>query len=471
MRTTEVCTGGFAPTVKIEPANPEAARYVRMWEHDEYRKVSPGEQLALQFLSEARPEKGATCIDFGCGTGRGGYALAKFGLKVTLVDFARNCLDERVAEAVKNGELAWRKADLTKRLSIDAQYGYCCDVLEHVPEADVERVLANVLGSARKVFFSISTVPDHFGPVLDGAPLHLTVRPVEWWTEKLKKLGSKIHFLREHEGGFTVYCSAWKDAAEIIVGHKMNVDLEVVEAQTLANINAGWNHIGPWGRQDREICLLAGGPSLAHSLDEIRQLRAEGCAIVTVNGSYGWALDNGLEPGMQIVLDAREFNARFVRPVTEYTKYLIASQAHPATLAGLPHDRTFLWHSGVSADAEALIRQKTGHFFPIPGGSTVVLRSLALLRMVGFYRIHLFGFDSCVNGSHHAYAQPENDDEQVVTVSCGGRMFSCTPWMLSQAQEFRGLVGFLGDEVELAVHGDGLIAHMVKTGAEFSEEH
>jgi hypothetical protein len=50
-------------------------------------------------------------------------------------------------------------------------------------------------------------------------------------------------------------------------------------------------------------------------------------------------------------------------------------------------------------------------------------------------------------------------------------MFSCTPWMLSQAQEFRGLVGFLGDEVELAVHGDGLIAHMIKTGAELSKEH
>ena len=471
MTTGHIASGGFAPSIKIEPANPEAARYVKMWTHDEYRKVSPGEQLALTFMTEARPEKGASVIDFGCGTGRGGHALAKFGLSVTLVDFARNCLDPQVAAAVERKELKWVKADLTKRLPLEAQYGFCCDVLEHIPEADVQRVLANVLGSARRVFFNISTVPDHFGPVLDGAPLHLTVRPKEWWLDQLHKLGCIVHWTDSQAEYLSVYCSAWKDAAEIIQGYKINADLDEVERQTIANIEAGWQHIGPWGRQEREVCILAGGPSLADSLDEIKELREQdGAAIVTVNGSYHWALDQGLEPGMQIVLDARKFNARFTNPVTWYTKYLIASQAHPKTLRDLPPERTFLWHSGVSAAAEQLIREKTGYFFPIPGGSTVVLRALALLRMMGFYRLHLFGFDSCVNGSHHAYPQAENDNEPTIGVACGGRMFTCTPWMLSQAHEFRGMVGFLGNEVEMAVHGDGLIAHMIRTGAELSRK-
>jgi hypothetical protein len=42
--------------------------------------------------------------------------------------------------------------------------------------------------------------------------------------------------------------------------------------------------------------------------------------------------------------------------------------------------------------------------------------------------------------------------------------------MTSQASEFRDLVRFLGDEVELAVYGDGLIAHIVATGATFSKK-
>jgi hypothetical protein len=215
--------------------------------------------------------------------------------------------------------------------------------------------------------------------------------------------------------------------------------------------------------------MLCGGPSMADCLDKIRELRAEGAAIVTVNGAYKWALDRDLKVGVQIVLDAREFNARFVEPVTDFTKYLIASQAHPATYRNLPRERTLQWHSGISAESEALVRERNGgHFFPIPGGSTVVLRSIPLLRMLGFWRIHLFGFDSCVRpDAHHAYAQPENDGEVTVPVTCGGKTFACTPWQVSQASEFRDIVKLLGDEVELAVYGDGLIAAMICAGADF----
>jgi hypothetical protein len=151
--------------------------------------------------------------------------------------------------------------------------------------------------------------------------------------------------------------------------------------------------------------------------------------------------------------------------------YLMASQVHPKTLQGLPHERTFLWHSGVSLENEALIREKTGSFYPDPGGSTVALRAIPLLRMLGFWRAHIFGMDSCVwrkSADHHAYPQPENDDEAVFPVACGGRQFYCSPWHISQASEFRSLVRMLGDEVELEVYGDGLIAHIIQTGSDIA---
>jgi len=157
--------------------------------------------------------------------------------------------------------------------------------------------------------------------------------------------------------------------------------------------------------------------------------------------------------------------------VTPYTKYLIGSQVHPSTLEGLPFERTFIWHTGLTEANEKFIQEKLGYYFPIPGGSTVVLRALPLLRLLGFCRVHLFGFDSCVlRNQHHAYPQSENDNEPLIPVTCGGKVFECAPWMLSQASEFRDIVILLGNEMELAVYGDGLIAQMVATGASFSTQ-
>lgn len=464
--------GGHAPTVLIQPINPEQNKYEKVWKHAAYREISPGEHWATTFLRQARVEADAEVVDFGCGTGRGGLMLALFGMKVTLVDFAAGCLDKEVVEACRTQptRIKFQQADLTKTLPLSTAYGFCCDVMEHIPPNDVEFVLANILSSAHHCFFAISTVDDTMGSLV-GEKLHLTVQPMVWWLEKLRKAGAVIHWSEARETDFAVYCTAWKDAADLIKGGKINVDEAVVDAQVAQNVRDGWAQVTPYDRQDREVVFLAGGPSMNSQLDKIRELRAAGAALVTCNGAYAWALERGLSVSAQIVLDAREFNARFTRPVIDKCRYLIASQVHPSTLEGLPRDRTLLWHSGITPENEQLIRDlNEGRFFPIPGGSTVALRAIPLLRLLGYWRIHMFGFDSCVmgDGTHHAYKQTENDQEPLVAVTCGGKVFECSPWMLSQASEFRDLVRFLGDEVELAVYGDGLIAAMIATGANLS---
>ena len=51
----------------------------------------------MVFLEQAQPLRDSTCIDFGCGTGRGALMLALLGkLKVTMVDFAENALDDDI---------------------------------------------------------------------------------------------------------------------------------------------------------------------------------------------------------------------------------------------------------------------------------------------------------------------------------------------------------------------------------------
>ena len=101
-----------------------------------------------------------------------------------------------------------------------------------------------------------------------------------------------------------------------------------------------------------------------------------------------------------------------------------------------------------------------------------MLMALPLLRKLGFHRQEIYGFDSCldVEGNHHAYKQDENNYEKVLSVSCGGKIFNCHAWMASQAQEAIDLFKLLINDVDLAVHGDGLIAHIIQTGADMNTE-
>lgn len=476
MTTTQIGMSGQQPAVTIKSTNPEREKYLKLWDNPAYREVAPGEQLAWHFLTQAKPPRDAEVIDFGSGTGRGALMLALLGnMRVQMLDFAPNCLDPEVAEACKTqpDRIKFMVCDLTKDVPVNAAYGYCTDVMEHIPPENVTRVLRNVLSSAQHVFFGIATRPDIMGETI-GEQLHLTVQPLTWWLKQLTDLGAVIHWSGEWEGECAIYCSAWDNAADLVKNGQVNVDLAIVEQQVRANIAAGWKHAVPHNAQNREIVLLAGGPSANDFLGEIKRLREdENAALITVNGSYQWAIDHGLKPSAQIVLDAREFNARFTRNVQPDCMYLMSSQVHPATLEGLPHERTYLWHSAISAEAEQLVRDRcAGHFFPVPGGSTVVLRAIPLLRMLGFWRMHVFGWDSCVfdGADHHAYRQAENDGEVLVPVTCGGKTFACTPWMVSQASEFQDLIKFMGNEVELAVYGDGLIAQILKTGATLAAE-
>jgi hypothetical protein len=168
------------------------------------------------------------------------------------------------------------------------------------------------------------------------------------------------------------------------------------------------------------------------------------------------------------MVDARDFNARFVEPVVSDCKYFIASQCAPTVFKDLPKDRTYIWHTSAELISETLASEyKT--WWHVPGGSTVLLRAIPLFRMLGFKRFHLFGCDSCLSEDlHHAYEQKENDGQLVIPVNVGGKIFYCHAWMVSQAQEFIDLIRMLGDEIELEVYG-GLLHHILKTGASYAD--
>lgn len=95
--------------------------YETIWQRDEYREYSPAEEITHIFLQQARPKKGATVFDIGCGTGRAGLALSLMGgCNVTLMDFAKNCLDSDIVPILSTQSHALRFVE--------------CDITEHIPE-------------------------------------------------------------------------------------------------------------------------------------------------------------------------------------------------------------------------------------------------------------------------------------------------------------------------------------------------
>lgn len=240
------------------------------------------------------------------------------------------------------------------------------------------------------------------------------------------------------------------------------------------NIKRGLPQIEQHPPSGGTALLVCGGPSLDET--ELREAVDAGGKIVCVNGTYNWCLEHNLHPSAVVILDGREFNRKFIDRAVPGCKYLLASQCHPC-LFDLCRDReVHIWHA-VSCEAELeALKEQYDHFWPIDVGTTVGIRAITLLTVLGWNRIDIFGLDSCwLERKHHAYEQPENK-ERLIRVWLRpkdrddlAQMFLCAPWHVQQANDFQSLVKLRGDHFDLNVRGPGLIASMLRTGAQIME--
>lgn len=188
----EIIGDGLLPTLWAEhcedrskPETWEPKKYKQMWARDEYRRYSPAEILFPQIIAalDCATIKKKKLIDFGTGTGRMALMAQQCGFDVLAIDFADNCMDEDPANHVK-----LKVCNLWEPIKSKAKAdcGTCIDVMEHIPTDKVDAVLANIAANCVKCVFHIAYEPDAMGSLI-GEPLHLTVRPAQWWHEKLGK--------------------------------------------------------------------------------------------------------------------------------------------------------------------------------------------------------------------------------------------------------------------------------------------
>lgn len=178
---------GLLPDAWNGPPMSEREKYQRLWEMPQYRAVAPGEDCVATFLRRARPWGGASILDFGCGTGRASVRLRQAGLRPILIDFAANCRDR---EALT---LPFVEHDLIEPLPLRAEYGFCTDVMEHIPPEHTETVLANIFDAITgSVFFQIDTQPDRCGALI-GEKLHINLRDHDGWRALVSRHGVIVH--------------------------------------------------------------------------------------------------------------------------------------------------------------------------------------------------------------------------------------------------------------------------------------
>jgi hypothetical protein len=261
-----------------------------------------------------------------------------------------------------------------------------------------------------------------------------------------------------------------------ISGTTINTSEDELIDNVKHSIRLGHPQVRPQPIQPERVCLIGGGPSLNDTVDELRDLYFAGAKVVTVNGSYQWCLERNIRPSAQIVLDAQAHNARFLHPAVPQCRYLLASQCHAETwqaVDGRPD--VYIWHGAASDNPHLkpiLDAYYGGNWTSTPGGTTVIVRALLLLRILGFLRFDVFGWDSCLmDGQHHAYDQPQNDRDgmQSVTISRNGeqaRTFLCAPWMIKQLECALQTIRLHGHNFLLNVHGDGMIAYALQIGAD-----
>ncbi|HLO79213.1 MAG TPA: class I SAM-dependent methyltransferase [Magnetospirillum sp.] len=270
---------------------------------------------------------------------------------------------------------------------------------------------------------------------------------------------------RPHEvGGWAA--EVWK------VGGMSRAELTAVcntaDAQLAANVKHACALDLPWfdfeeGAAHEDHCVIVGGgPSLLATVSEIRWRQSIGQTVWALNNAARFLERHGIDVDCQVILDARPDNAAFVSDAAG--EYLLASQCHPDVFRAAYPDVTIVWHPHTEIVEQAVkdVTDKPVHL--IGGGTTVGTLAMSLAFLMGFRKIHLYGFDSCYHGpEHHAYPQPLNANERLVDVMWNDRKYVCAPWMAGQADEFLNLWQFMTSQgTVITAHGEGLIPDMCK---------
>lgn len=178
----------------------EKEKYETMHTTESYKTQNMGLYCMQRFLDVVPPT--STIADYGAGNGLSTIKLSEHYSNVIPVDIASNAGSSDLPNFVQ--------ANLWEDNLPNVDWGFCTDVMEHIPTDYVDQVLKNIAKSVKDgCYFQINTTLDISGPAKLGIHLHLTVETPEQWKTRLLKcfnivdseFGSIVsHYVCKHKG-------------------------------------------------------------------------------------------------------------------------------------------------------------------------------------------------------------------------------------------------------------------------------
>lgn len=209
--------------------------------------------------------------------------------------------------------------------------------------------------------------------------------------------------------------------------------------------------------------IVGGAPSIKNFIYDLKGRQGDGQQIVALNNSWDWLEKNGIPVNYHVMLDARAENENFI-PKSEAIQKLYATQCHP----NVTRRADCLWNALILDIVP--IFDKTNNMFWIGAGTTVGVRAIFLLYVMGYRAFHIYGFDSCYEGENgHAYEQMLNAGERIIDVEICGRKFKAAGWMITQMHDFLEAAAHLTSlGCTFSIHGDGMLQHACRVGLDVS---
>ncbi len=218
--------------------------------------------------------------------------------------------------------------------------------------------------------------------------------------------------------------------------------------------------------RDRGLVIMGSGPSLLSTYADL----PPDCDIMALNGAYPFLLERGIEPKYAVCLDPKPSNVNFFAATAAKTYHLLASQCDPSVYDHLRErgvETVSFYMDGHSHQAVF----KTDEVTAIAAFPTVGLTALVLAAVLGYRKLHLYGYDSSFGPGNikHSRHQTQNEGCDTVQIEFKGKWYTTTPAMAQQVSNFLFLNGMLHKnypDMEINLRGSGMFYDFVTAAPE-----
>ena len=214
--------------------------------------------------------------------------------------------------------------------------------------------------------------------------------------------------------------------------------------------------------KDKPIAIVGGGPTIKHYIDDIRQYRT----VMAAGSCHDYLRENNINITYTAVCDPDPIVMKYLQKPDTETKYLLASGCDSAVYEHLKDHQRVMWHCHSDTYKPDEIEPE---YQGVGGGCTVGLRALNIAILLGYSNVHLFGMDSCMGESSHAYEAEDVGKIYDIAASVNkttaptkSKVWKVAGYQLAQAYQFIDFYSKWHMYFTPTIFGDSLLADIMK---------